>query len=151
MRKVLNGAVLAALLCASGAHARDFYYFYKPSTTRDAYVADRSECDRLAGGVDRSAKPQTIYVAQSNRLSPGANAAAVAIASLFAGLMAGDPSKQVVRAVERTCMADKGYARFKVDKTLVQSIDRLPTPDERVERYFALATAPAPTGERIKE
>jgi hypothetical protein len=153
--KLRSGAVWAALAClapAAPALARDYHYFHKADVPRERYAEDRAVCDRLAGGVDtRTTGSTTIMVPQYSNLSAGANAASVAIASLFAGLMLRNQNKHLVGVVERTCMADKGYARYKVEKGLVQEIDRLPNDEARVERYFALATASTPVGQRIKE
>lgn len=147
------GAVIAAavLLAPAPAEARDYYYFHRSGVDRDRYAADRLTCERLTAGVSRRADPVTIYVPQSSTLSPSANAASVAIASLFAGLILGNPQRAVVDAVERTCMADKGYARYKVDKKVLQPISALPTAEARIDEYVAMATATTPTGERIKE
>jgi hypothetical protein len=133
--------------------AREYYYFNKPSVTREAYVADKTECDQLAGGVTRSKYqgPSTVYVPQSSTLTAGQNAAAVAIASLFAGLMFGGIDKRAAASVERTCMADKGYGRYRVDKAMVKDIEKLKDDDARIARLFALASAEQPVGERVKE
>jgi hypothetical protein len=140
------------VMLPSAASAREYYYYHKPDVSRERYAADRLVCDKLAGGVVApGSQLTTIYVPQYSTLSPGANAASVAIVSLFAGLLIGDGRKPIVNAVERTCMADKGYARYKVDKGMVQAIEALPAAEARVERYFTLATAPTPAGTRIKE
>lgn len=131
-------------------HAGEHYYFNKPNVSRDQYVADRILCDRLAGGVSAPGST-TVYVPQNSNLTAGQNAAAVGIAMLFVGLMRGNENRKIIRTVERTCMADKGYRRYRVENALVREIDRLKSQGERVERYFALATTTQPAGERIKE
>lgn len=145
--------VVAVLVVAfaTPTQARDYYYFHRAGVDRAQYAADRLVCDRLAGGVKRApAESRMIYVSQPSTLSPGANAASVAIASLFAGLMLGHPERRRAEMVERTCMADKGYGRYRVDKTVAQAADAL-SAEERLDRYFTMATAATPIGARIKE
>ncbi len=153
MPKAGRCAALVLLLGATQVSARDYYYFYKANIPRETYVADREECERLAGGVTRTGAgvPSTYYVPGNPNLTAGQNALAAGLAGLFAGLMMGGQIRKTVSAVERTCMADKGYARYGVDKAVVKDIEKLDSIDARVERYFALATASAPVGERIKE
>lgn len=140
----------AAMLVTAPATAREYYYFNKPGVSREQYVADKLECDRLAGGV-RPVDIGPVYVQQSPNLTAGQNALAVGLASLFAGLMGGGENRKAMRAVERTCMADKGYARYEVDKPVVRDIEKIEDVDARIERYFALAATDAPVGVRIKE
>ena len=148
-RSIILGLIIGAALPAP-AHARDYYYFNKPGVSRDDYVLAKQECDRLAGGVSpKDIGP--VYVAQNPNLTVGQNAAAAGIASLFAGLILGGENRKVMRAVERTCMADKGYGRYKVEKPFVTEIAKLKSEGERIDRYFALATTQYPAGERIKE
>jgi hypothetical protein len=140
----------ATMLVTMPAVARDYYYFNKPGVTRDQYVADKLECDRLTGGV-QPVDIGPVYVQQSPNLTAGQNALAVGIASLFAGLMGGGENRKAMRAVERTCMADKGYARYQVDKPVVREIEKIADVDARIDRYFALAATDAPVGARMKE
>ena len=147
-RMLLTLGALAASTTPS--LAREYYYFNKPGVSRDQYVADKLECDRLSGGV-QPVDIGPVYVAQSPTLTAGQNALAVGIASLFAGLIGGGENRKAMRAVERTCMADKGYARYEVDKPVVREIEKMEDVDARIDRYFALAATDAPVGERIKE
>ena len=140
----------ATVLVTAPVIAREYYYFNKPGVSRDQYVADKLECDRLAGGV-QPVDIGPVYVSQSPNLTAGQNALAVGIASLFAGLMGGSENRKAMRAVERTCMADKGYARYEVDKPVVREIEKLEDDTARIDRYFALAATTAPVGVRIKE
>jgi hypothetical protein len=143
-------ALIIGLCTSTSALARDYYYFNKPGVSRDDYVAAKLECDRLAGGVSpKDVGP--VYVVSNPNLTAGQNAAAVAIGSLFAGLLLGGENRKVMRAVERTCMADKGYGRYKVEKAFVTDIAKLKSDNDRVDRYFALATMDSPVGERMKE
>lgn len=151
MARRIGAAFLGvSVLVSSPLQAREHYYFNKPNVSRDKFVADRVACDRLAGGVGAQG-PQTIYVPQYSNLTAGQNAAAVGIAMLFAGLLAGGERRKVMRAVERTCMADKGYGRYRVEKEVVRNIDKMKSQDARVDHYFALAASTQPVGERIKE
>jgi hypothetical protein len=56
MRKLILASLCDCL--AAPVAAREYYYFNKPTVTRDQYVADKAECDALAGGV--KANSQTI-------------------------------------------------------------------------------------------
>ena len=148
--RVASWVALVSLGVAAPLQAREYYYFNKPEVSREQYVADKLECDRLAGGVaPRDVGP--IYVPQNSNLTAGQNALATGLAALFAGLMLGGQDRRTILAVERTCMADKGYGRYRVEKVVVQEIEDLKDGDARVARYFALATTAHPTGERIKE
>lgn len=153
VRRGVFSAIIAIACSSQVVHARDYYYFNKPDVSRDQYVADKTECDRLADGVTapKYQGPSTVYVPGNPNLTTGQNAVAAGLAGLFAGLLLGGVDKKAIRSVERTCMADKGYGRYKVEKALVEDIEKIKAPDERINRYFALASASAPTGERIKE
>ncbi len=142
--------LIAISLLSSPAQARDYYYFNKPGVSRDDYVVAKQECDRLAGGVAPT-DVGPVYVVSNSNLTYGQNAAAAAIAGLFAGLILGGENRKAMRAVERTCMADKGYGRYKVEKPFVTEIAKLKSDADRIDRYFALATTQSPVGERIKE
>jgi hypothetical protein len=143
-------AVAVALGASTPVQARDYYYFNKPGVSREDYVSAKLECDRLAGGVaPKDVGP--VYMAPNPNLTTGQNAAAAGLAALFAGLLLGGENRKVMRAVERTCMADKGYGRYKVEKPFVTDIAKLKSEQERIDRYFALATMESPVGERIKE
>jgi len=154
MRHLIQTIALGAMIAATGlpspAMARDYYYFHRADVSREIYIADRMECDRLAGGVS-PIRPVIPYQAPNPNLTVGQNALATGLASVFAGLMSGAQTRRTISAVERTCMADKGYARYGVDKAVVKDIEKLDRIDARVERYFALATAAQPLGQRIKE
>ena len=150
-RRFMPACALMLAMIAAPAQAREYYYFHRANVTHERYAADRIACDRLAGGVRAPQRSTNMLVPQYSTLSPTTNAASVAIASLFAGLLLRDSGKDTIRLVERTCMADKGYARYRVEKPVVVAIDKLPTDEAKIERYFALATASVPTGERISE
>jgi hypothetical protein len=150
VRRCICIALLIGAMSAAPVQARDYYYFNKPSVSRADYVSAKLECDRLAGGVSPT-DIGPIYVAQNPNLTVGQNAAAAGMAALFAGLILGGENRKVMRAVERTCMADKGYGRYKVEKPFVTEIAKLKSESDRIDRYFALATTENPVGERIKE
>lgn len=145
----LGLTVLLSCLIAQPVEARDFYYFNRPNVTREQYVADKSECDRLMGGVTIASR--YVYMPQNSSLTATQNAAAAGIAALFAGMVAGGERRRTMLFVERTCMADKGYARFQVDKDTLRAIEKLNDDQARLDRYFELAATNEPVGERIKE
>lgn len=142
--------VLIMLTLCGPLQAKGRYYFHKAKVSSEAFKADSSECQRLVGGV-RSAAPGTLYVPSNPNLTAGQNAAAVGIASFFAGMMRSAENRKAKNAVERTCMADKGYERFTVPDKLADEIEDLPNPEERLARYFAMAAAVAPVGDRMVE
>ena len=152
--KLLFAAPIAALLAASPAAARDYYYFNKPGVDRQAYLEDRLACDALAGGVARispetSAMNQQIW--QNNNLTAGQSAAAAGIASLLVGLMAGGESRRLQWQVERICLADKGYRRFAMGKAEWKAIEKTEDMAGRIDKWFALASSAAPQGKEMYE
>jgi hypothetical protein len=124
-------AALAIPLQSAGAAP---FYFHKASVDREAFVADFSLCQELAGGV--RVEPVQVY-------SP--NIYAVAAASFFAPFFASAERRHMANNVLRTCMADKGYRRVEATSETRKELKRL---DEkaRVDRLFSLASAPAPDG-----
>lgn len=150
MSRYLISAILVVAALPLPLHAREYYYFNRPNVSREQYVADRDECDRLAGGAGYSG-PGVVYTSVNSNLTTSQVAAVAGIAGLFAGLMRNGEVRRLQQSVERTCMADKGYLRYRVDKAVVSTIEQLKAPELRVERYFALAAAKQPIGERIKE
>lgn len=143
LKRACHGAGFAFMvaLAVAPAAAGDFHYFNKPGVSRDAYVADVAECIELAGG----AKSRETYATYSpNMIALAANA-------FFSGLMRGAETRRLRRAVERTCMADKGYGRFEVDDDVVDGLAKIKTDEARLDRLFALASAGEPVGRRLKE
>jgi hypothetical protein len=142
-------ALMLTVFGGTPAFARDYYYFNKANVTRDQFATERRECLELAGGVELPAT--TVYVPQSQTLTATQNAAASGIASLFISMMRHGEVRKLGLEVERTCMADKGYKRYKVGKKLISEINDIKAFDARIDRLFALAGTPDPVGERIKE
>lgn len=128
-----------SVLLPAAAHAGEPYYFNKAGVTREAYVADVGECAELAGGV--RVAPQYVYTP---------NLYAAAAAGLFSGLMQGAERRRLHAAVERTCMADKGYRRLTIDKDALKSIRSLEE-QARLDRLFELASSHAPIGTELPE
>ena len=141
-RLIARGAafVAAGLLVCGTAEARG-YYFNKPGVTREAYAADVAECIELAGGV----RPGSLYVPYSP------NIYAAAAGAFFAGMMRSRERRRLSSMVERTCMADKGYARYEVDNAVLDEIHDLPTLEARLDRLFGLAASATPIGQRTRE
>lgn len=131
------GAVFAATPAAAGPR----YYFNKPGVAREAYVADIAECGELAGG----AKAKDVYIPYSpNPWAAGAGA-------FFGALMRGAETRRLRTSVERTCMADKGYARMEVETATLKEIEKLPDEKARLDRLFGLASSDKPVGKRMPE
>jgi hypothetical protein len=137
---IVAGFVGTALLAAVPAQARG-YYFNKAGVSRETYMADVAECAELAGGVRTST--------QAVPYTP--NLIAVGVVALFAGMARSRERRRMVGMVERTCMADKGYARYQVGDSVLDEIHDLPTEDQRLERLFGLASSAEPIGRRISE
>jgi hypothetical protein len=141
-RPILSGAgFIAACLFFSGAAEARGYYYNKPGVSREAYMADVGECIELAGGVRPGAVP---YVYTPNIYAAGA-------AAFFGGMMRSRERRRLAGMVERTCMADKGYARYEVNDAVLDEIENLRTQEERIDRLFGLAAATAPIGTRTRE
>jgi hypothetical protein len=153
IRKAALAVGGAALLAPTPASAGDHYYFNKPGVSREAYSADVAECEELAGGARLAPKSSTpVYVSYPNT---AAGAAGAAIGLLFAGLLSASAAKKeramMRRTVQRTCMADKGYARMAVEDEVVETIEKLRDDEARLDRMFALAASDKPIGTRIKD
>jgi hypothetical protein len=147
----VRAAIFLIVLTLSGPlQARGRYYFHKAKVNDETFKSDAAECQRLMGGA-RTIGPDTLYIPSNPNLTTAQNAAVVGIASFFAGMMRSAASRKTKNAVERTCMADKGYERFSVPDALADEIEDLPNPQDRLARYFALAAAENPVGERMVE
>jgi hypothetical protein len=133
--------LLAAALSAvpTAAEAAEPYYFNKAGVSRETYVADVGECTELAGGV----RVQRQYMYTPNMY-------AAAAAGLFSGLMQGAERRRLHDAVERTCMADKGYRRLTVAKDMLKSLKEL-RDEARLARLLELAASPSPVGKVLPE
>ncbi len=149
MRRVLGIAAIACALASTPAGARDFYYFHKVGVTLEAFQRDRLECERLMGGARKP--PQSAPYVPNNNLSVAQNAAVAGIAGLFEGMMRASERRRTIDAIERTCMADKGYGRYRVSDELAAELWDVEDPEERLVRYLALAAADEPVGERMVE
>lgn len=147
--RVLVVALAISAFMPQAALAREYYYFNKADVSREDFVRDRTDCLKLAEDVKTPAS--SAYVPYNNSLSAGQNAAAAGLAGLFAGLMLGSEERRVGLAVERTCMADKGYTRFVVDKNIIEDIAELKDENAQVEKYFEFATRNDPIGKGIRE
>ena len=137
---VWAGLATSAMLFAAPAAASG-YYFNKPGVSRDAYMADVAECIELAGG----ARPDSIYMPYNS------NIYAAGAAAFFAGIMRSRDRRRLRSAVERTCMADKGYARYQVSNAVLREIRDATNEEERLNRLFGLASSHEPIGTRMVE
>ncbi len=142
---------MAAIVCAlasAPAQSRDFYYFHKAGVTLEAFQRDRLECERLMGGAQR---PPSVAYVPDNNLTTTQNAAVAGIAGLFEGMMRSRERRRTMAAIERTCMADKGYGRYRVTDALAEELSDIDDPEQRLSRYLAMAAADEPVGERMVE
>jgi hypothetical protein len=145
MSKYVGLSIAWMLLALPGlAEAREHYYFNKNGVSREDFTRDRTTCLQLAGAVDIE-RPD-IYVADNPNLTGTQNAAAGAIAGLFIGMIESARARRMSLSIERTCMADKGYGRYVVDKGVISAISKLKTQTDRVDRLFELAATQQPLG-----
>ena len=149
MRRLLAIAALACAVVSAPAAARDSYYFHKVNVTLEAFQRDRAECERLMGGA--RTPDSSVYVPPNDNLTVAQNAAAAGIAALFIGMMRSREHRRTLSAIERTCMADKGYGRYRVSEELAEELEDIEDPEERLARYLAMAAAEEPVGERMVE
>src|SRR5688500_11930183 len=145
----LGMLAMPLVLVSAPAGARDFYYFHRANVTLEAFQRDRAECERLMGGARRPDRPN-VYL-PGNNLTVAQNAAAAGIAALFIGMMSSREHRRTISAIERTCMADKGYGRYRVSDELAEELEDIEDPEERLARYLAMAAADEPVGERMVE
>lgn len=135
---------LAGLLVLTAMSAPVFaepYYFHLPGIERERYAADVTACRELAGmgEVPRTATPYSSNIY-------GAMAAA-----FLGGFLRGGEERRHHANIERICMADKGYARVSIDKTILKSIRKLESDEARMDALFALAAAPETQGKELPE
>lgn len=146
--------ILTLLLGVAPAQARDYYFFNKQGVTRQDYLADRIICDQLAGATTHRSPDMTAantQIWQNPNLSVGQAAAAAGIASFMLSFVAASERRRLVRQVERICLADKGYRRFEMRKDAYRVIEKSPEQAERIDRWFALASAEKPDGKEMYE
>lgn len=147
-------APIAALLLASPAAARDYYFFNKPGVDRQTYLSDRLTCDELAGGVARVATNTDAIDQQiwnNQNLTMGQSAAAAGIATMLIALLDGGAVRALQWQVERICLADKGYRRFEMKKSDWKAIDETEDLATRIDKWFALASGDKPQGKEMYE
>lgn len=127
-------AAFVMLAVSAPAFGAEPVYFHKAGVERETFVADLTECNELAGGVQ---------VERMHVYSP--NAVSMATAAFLAPIFEGSMRRGMTNNVLRTCMADKGYRRVEVSDEEEKSLKKLRI-EARVERLFTLATAPEPEG-----
>lgn len=120
---------------------------------RQTYLADRLECDELAGGAARREVGwnHTQVAWTNSNLTTGQAAVAAGLASLILSFVTAGENRRLQRQIERICLADKGYRRFEIDKAQFKTIEELDDEGEKIDRWFALATASEPTGKEMYE
>ncbi len=145
MRSIRFAVIIVAMLCGQAARAEP-YYFSKPGVTRADYVADVSQCSELAGEASyRSGPTNTRY--RDNM----AGAIGTGFGLILVSIMAVGEQKRMKRAVERTCMADKGYVRRQIDRGFLNDIRGIKDKDARISRFFEYASAEHPSGKAMSE
>ena len=145
---------ILALTVSSEASARDYYYFNKPGIGRETYLSDRIRCEELAVGAQvRKPDMTAIHLqAWSNpNLTAGQAAVAAGLSSFFLSFVAAAERRRLAWEIERICLADKGYRRFRMDKREFREIEKLKDGAARIDRWFALASADRPRGQEMFE
>lgn len=128
-----TGAVALAIVAAPAMAGP--VYFHKPAVSRDAFVAEATECEELAAGVQAPAQYQPY----------AANPYAAGTAAFLAGFMSSREKRGMIDSVLRTCMADKGYRRVELSTAMRRDLSRL-SDSARLDRLAALAASAAPDG-----
>lgn len=142
MRITLCGFAVAAGLGVIAAPAlAEPYYFHQAGVPRDSYTADVTACRELAGmgEVQRTATPYS------------ANIYAAMAGAFLNGFLHGAQERRHQAAIERTCMADKGYARVAIAKAELKRIRALPSDEARMDALFTLAAASEKQGKDLSE
>lgn len=134
-------------LCASAAPAwaEDPYYFHSADVSREKYMDDVNDCAELSGGVR-----VTHYSVYAYGSSPTNNAIAAGIGSFFGAMAESRERRRAISRVERTCMADKGYARRSIEGDSLREIKKL-SGEAKIDRLFALVSAQQPIGKILVE
>jgi hypothetical protein len=138
-------------MCPGAAIASQAYIFVKKGVSRQAYVADVSECSELAGGVNyraHSAGSTSVYVRYPNT---SAGVAGTALGLILVAALAENPARRTAEIVERTCMADKGYGRAEVQHSFRKAIESERDASAREERFFAFASTDHPGVRMLEE
>ena len=135
----------AMLVCAGPALAGEPFYFHKMGVSREQYMDDVNDCAQLAGGVR---VPHMVASAYGG--TPANNALVAGLSSFFIAMAEGRERRRLISRVERTCMADKGYQRRALDRSVHDEIRKL-ADEAKVERMFALVSAAQPAGKLLIE
>jgi len=139
--KIFRWAALPALCLSTPAAAGEPYYFHQPGIDRETYAADVTVCRELAGMGTVGSTPMpysaNIYAAMAN--------------AFLSGFLRGAEERRHQAAIERTCMADKGYARVAIAKTELKRIRELPGDEARMDALFTLAAAEEKMGKDLAE
>ena len=117
------------------------YYFHKAGVDRERFVEDVVICRELAG----TGRAPTSVVPYSPNLY------ATMVTALVSGFLNSRERRQHQQAIERICMADKGYARVAIPKDEFKRIRALEEDLERMDALFALASASTRQGEELPE
>lgn len=138
---ILKRRSLAAVVVAiaSPLAAAQPVYYNKAGVAQERYAEDYGECSALAGGV---ARPHT-YVYSNNPI-------AAAAGGFFAALLDGAEQRNLMRAVLRTCMADKGYRRIRMSEASEARIRDLKGADKEAAIY-RMASADTIEGELLPQ
>lgn len=141
MKRAAAFAVLmmAAIVPGSAGWAAKPFYYHKANVDRAAFVAEFTECDKLADGV----RAPQYYVYSANIYALAAN-------SFFAGFFGSQEKHRMMNNVVRTCMADKGYRRVEASDDIMKELSHLDH-DRRVDRLFDLAAAADPAGKILPQ
>lgn len=139
--RVFKWAALPVLGMSTLAAAGEPYYFHQPGIDREAYAADVTVCRELAGMGEVRNTP----------VPYSANIYATMATALLSGFLHGAAERRHQAAIERTCMADKGYARVAIAKPELKRIRALPSDEARMDALFTLAAAEEKMGKDLAE
>lgn len=136
---ILSGAGL--LLGAVPAQAAEPYFYHKQDVAREVFESDVEACLGLSSGKGAQVGPGVVVPA---------NPYGAAIGGFLGGMMKARERRQMRDNIMATCMLDRGYRRQPMSDTVAKEFGKL---DEagRMNRWFALASGPAPTETRAAQ
>ncbi len=111
-------------------------------------MADVNDCAALSGNVRMP--HYNVYQANPNMINQPYGVYSAALAGFFVGFIEAGQRRRLVSRIERTCMADKGYRRRSIEKSLNSEIRKLKG-DVKIERLFTLVSAETPIGKVLVE
>ena len=141
MRVFLKASFVAAMFGVTTPALAGPYYFHRAGVERDRFVEDVEICRELSG-AGRANKTTMPY---------NANIYAAMAGAFIGGFLNSRVQRKHESAIERICMADKGYTRVAIPKSEFKRIRALDDDTARLEALHALASSTKRLGEELPE